>query len=241
MTGPAVSSMHGPTHWRQRRRTVVAGTRSGMARPHRSRFPRVAIAAALGAFGSLFAIVKANRSAAFDLAFTLKLQGLRSPVLHRVMRAASWPGFPPQSRLIPPLVVGGWLIAGRPAEAAAQLAGWGTAAASTGVKAMVRRPRPLPPAVRVVVAPLGGSSFPSGHVLTYVGFYGTLAYLLARTVGSPPVRAAAVAGPLALVALVGPSRIEEGHHWATDVLASYLLGLAYVLALVQLYERAVTR
>ena len=40
------------------------------------------------------------------------------------------------------------------------------------------------------------------------------------------------------IALVGPSRIYLGHHWFTDVLASYLLGSSYVVALSSLYKRA---
>jgi len=46
-----------------------------------------------------------------------------------------------------------------------------------------------------------------------------------------------VGGLAILIVLVGPSRIQQGHHWPTDVSASYLLGLAYVLALAVLYER----
>jgi undecaprenyl-diphosphatase len=198
---------------------------------------RRVLLAALGGFAAIFASVRANRSAAFDLAITMKMQEGRSPVLASVMRAASWPGFPPQSRIIPPLIIGGWLARGRPREAAFQTAAWGGALISTVVKAVVRRPRPLPPQVQVVVAPLGGSSFPSGHVLTYVGFYGFLAYLIAVEIRSPLVRDAGVASLAALLALVGPSRIQQGHHWATDVAASYLLGLAYLLALVELFGR----
>jgi membrane-associated phospholipid phosphatase len=40
-----------------------------------------------------------------------------------------------------------------------------------------------------------------------------------------------------LVIVVGPSRIHEGHHWLTDVLGSYLLGMSYVAALAALYRR----
>ena len=32
----------------------------------------------------------------------LQIQGRRSPAFARLMSAASWPGFPPQSRVIPP-------------------------------------------------------------------------------------------------------------------------------------------
>ena len=43
------------------------------------------------------------------------------------------------------------------------------------------------------------------------------------------------------IALVGPSRIYLGHHWFTDVLASYLLGSSYVVVLSSLYRRALGR
>jgi undecaprenyl-diphosphatase len=194
------------------------------------------IALLLGLFTALFLAVRTNRTAAFDLAVTLKLQERRTPALDELMRLVSWPGFPPQSRIIPPAIVGMWWIARRRRAAMFQLFAWGGAALSTAIKAAIRRPRPLPPAVRVVVAPLGGTSFPSGHVLTYVGFYGFLGFLLSEQVADGSGRTASVAGIAAALALIGPSRIEQGHHWATDVLASYLLGLAYLLALVQLYH-----
>ena len=107
---------------------------------------------------------------------------------------------------------------------------------STLIKAGIRRPRPLPPEVRVVVAPLGGTSFPSGHVLTYVGFYGFLGFLLAEHLRDGALRNASVASIAGLLAIVGPSRIQQGHHWTTDVVASYLLGTAYLFALVELYR-----
>jgi undecaprenyl-diphosphatase len=40
-----------------------------------------------------------------------------------------------------------------------------------------------------------------------------------------------------LLALVGPSRIYLGHHWFTDVLASYLLGLCYLVGITAIYRR----
>jgi undecaprenyl-diphosphatase len=89
----------------------------------------------------------------------------------------------------------------------------------------------------VVVAPLGGSSFPSGHLLTFVGTYGFAAYLAATLIRSDPVRTVAAGSLVGLVVLVGPSRIYQGHHWATDVTASYLVGTAYLIAVVTIYRR----
>jgi membrane-associated phospholipid phosphatase len=202
---------------------------------------RFAPLALLAGFAGVFGLVRAKRSDAFDLAVTLKLQGAQRPWLRRTMAMVSWPGFPPQSRIIPPVVIAAWVVSGNPRTAKYQAAAWGGAALSTVLKVIVRRPRPLPPAVRVVVAPLGGTSFPSGHVLTYVMFYGFLAHLLIvhdRPGIAPPVMGG---GLLALIALVGPSRVEEGHHWATDVAASYLVGSATLLVLIQLHDRGARR
>lgn len=191
----------------------------------------------LGGFGALFAAVKANRTAAIDLAITLKIQAGRSRTLSTLMAIASWPGFPPQSRIIPPVIVATLWRLGYRLEAIFQLAAWSNALLSTVIKQFTRRDRPLAPQVRVVVAPLGGTSFPSGHVLTYVGVYGFLAFLAYSLIKPVLPRAIATGALAGLVAFVGPSRIYQGHHWATDVLASYLLGLSTLIGWTALYER----
>src|SRR5258706_9988522 len=132
---------------------------------------RFAPLALLAAFAALFGLVRERRSDAFDLAFTLKLQGVQRPWLRRTMALVSWPGFPPQSRIIPPVVIAAWAVSGRPRSAAYLTVAWGGAALSTVLKSIVRRPRPLPPAVDVGVASLCGTSFPSCHVLSYAMFY----------------------------------------------------------------------
>jgi len=48
-------------------------------------------------------------------------------------------------------------------------------------------------------------------------------------------------GLLAMVGLVGPSRIYEGHHWPTDVAVSPLIGTTYVIELIALYRRVRAR
>lgn len=202
-----------------------------------SRASTLVIVGAAAAFVGLFALVKTNRSTVFDLEVTLRVQRYKSPRLARLMAAVSWPGFPPQSRVIPPAIVGMWLLSGRRTAAVSQTVAWGAAGLATGLKAIARRPRPLPPAVEVVVAPLGGTSFPSGHVLTYVAFYGFTAHLISIEVEDPLLRTAAISSLVGLIVLVGPSRVVEGHHWTTDVAASYLVGLAYLLVLVRLDRR----
>jgi membrane-associated phospholipid phosphatase len=193
--------------------------------------------AAFGGFMGIFAIVKAKRSDEVDLAITLRLQGRRHRSVDALMRIASWPGFPPQSRIVPPTIIGALFLLDLRREAFCQSLAWGSALASEVIKGFIRRPRPLPEQVRVVIAPLGGSSFPSGHVLIYVGNYGFLAYLAHTLVEPAPVRIVIVSGLIGLVGAVGPSRIYQGHHWPTDVAASYLLGFAYLMSLIWLYRR----
>jgi undecaprenyl-diphosphatase len=195
-------------------------------------------AAAFGGFMGVFALVKARRSDEIDIAITLRLQGREHPSLAALMRAASWPGFPPQSRVIPPAVIASLFLLDFRREAACQAIAWsGAALSSEAVKRFIRRPRPLPEQVRVVIAPLGGSSFPSGHVLTYVGNYGFMAYLAYTLLEPAAVRLAVVGGLMGLLGMVGPSRIYQGHHWPTDVAASYLLGFSYLLSVIWLYRR----
>jgi len=204
----------------------------------RSRAASTIAWACLIGFAALFGLVKARRSDALDLAVTLRLQANRHALLDRLMGLASWPGFPPQSRVIPPIGIGLLVLLSLPIEAAFLVAAWGASLLSTVVKAVVRRQRPAAgDKLRVVVAPLGGSSFPSGHVLTYVGFYGFAAYLAEVLVRPVALRRTIVGMLLGLVALVGPSRIQQGHHWFTDVTASYLLGTSYVVGLAALYRR----
>ncbi len=193
---------------------------------------------ALAGFSAIFGLVQARRSDAIDLAITLKLQHRAHPRLALLMERVSWPGFPPQSRIIPAAVAALLFAARLRLEALFLLGAWGTAFLSTAVKAVMRRPRPVAGVdLRVVTAPLGGSSFPSGHTLTYVGVYGFMAYLAHALLRPAGWRRAVVAGLVGLVGLVGPSRIHQGHHWFTDVIASYLLGLAYLIGLTSLYRR----
>ena len=196
----------------------------------------------IAGFAVLMALVRRQRLDAMDLAITMRLQAIRHPSLERAMSVVSWFGFPPQSRLLPPLAVATLWLARFRLEAAFQIAAWGTALLSTVIKWFMRRPRPVHGTdLRVVAAELGGSSFPSGHVLTYVGTYGWLAIVANILIRPILPRRLVVAALTAIVAAVGPSRIHLGHHGPTDVLASYLLGSSYLAVLVVAYRRLKSR
>jgi undecaprenyl-diphosphatase len=197
----------------------------------------VYVLAAVTAFLGLVALVRGGRTSRIDRAVTLSFQRRKAPWFSRLMHLVSWPGFPPQSRIIPLAIPAALALLGYPIEALFQLLSWVTSALSGVTKFVVRRPRPNLPEILVSEAKIGGTSFPSGHVINYVGIYGFLAFLANRYVRPKALRRAIVGGLTSLIALVGPSRIYLGHHWFSDVLASYLLGSSYLLALTSFYRR----
>jgi undecaprenyl-diphosphatase len=211
------------------------------ARP-RARFALGVLVAGITGFAALVALVTTKQVQAIDHAITMRLQAIHDPKFERAMTFVSWFGFPPQSRVLPPVYAAVLWVAHFRLEAVFQLAAWGTALLSTIVKAITRRPRPLAGKdLRVVDAPLGGSSLPSGHVLTYVGVYGWMAIMANLLIRPPLLRRLVVAALTTLIAAVGPSRVYLGHHWPTDVVASYLLGSSYLAALVVIYRRLKAR
>ena len=91
------------------------------------------------------------------------------------------------------------------------------------IKELVQRPRPE---LEQLVAQ-GGYSFPSGHSLSSMAFYGMLAIiLLARLRGKKKYGIAALLGLLIL--LIGLSRIYVGVHFASDVLAGLCEGFVWI-------------
>ena len=195
------------------------------------------VAAATTTVALLGKRVVAGGTSEFDRKMTLKLQTIDNPAFDKTMHVVSWPGFPPQSRVIPWVLPAAMLSVGNSLEALFQLLAWGTGAISGLVKRIVQRPRPADPDIRVTEANIGGSSFPSGHVIIYTGVYGFFAYLAHCYVPFTWLRRLLVGGLTGMIALVGPSRVYLGHHWFSDVVASYLLGTSYLVVLTSIYQR----
>jgi membrane-associated phospholipid phosphatase len=92
------------------------------------------------------------------------------------------------------------------------------------LKIIVGRLRPV---VDVPVASAPGNSFPSGHALGSTVAYGAL-LLIFLPVASRRLRAVAISAFAAIVVLVGFTRVALGVHYVSDVLAGWLLGLAWL-------------
>lgn len=83
-------------------------------------------------------------------------------------------------------------------------------------------------------------SFPSGHALAAMCFYGMLAFFIMRETPSWPLRLLIVTLTLILSLAIGISRIYLGVHYPTDVVAGYAVGfmwLTFCISLLLRYEK----
>lgn len=98
--------------------------------------------------------------------------------------------------------------------------------------------RPRPPA-ETMLSPFG-ASFPSGHTLMAVLFYGFWSYLLVRSVKTTALRSHVVTWTIFLVLMIGLSRMYLGVHYLSDVAAGFAAGacwLAVCVTSVEIYRR----
>ena len=112
----------------------------------------------------------------------------------------------------------------------------GGAALNELLKQVFERARPE--TFRVVEAL--GYSFPSGHAMVSLCFYGMIAFLIARTIRSWVWRWFIIVSAGLFIFFIGISRIYLGVHYPSDVIAGYTAGatwLAFSISLVMWWER----
>lgn len=74
-----------------------------------------------------------------------------------------------------------------------------------------------------------GYSFPSGHSMGSLIFYGFVMYLVIRTRQRPWIQWTTVALLSGLILVIGASRIYLGAHFPSDVIAGYIAGAIWLL------------
>jgi membrane-associated phospholipid phosphatase len=221
------------------RESAHSAARAQSAPPHARRrravLFQVAVVIIAAAVSVLMVLVKTTASSAIDLRITKAIQTIDFPPFASVMIVVSWPGSNPQSAIIAALIVLLIFAFGLHWEALmAIIAGVFTTSVNLLVKALVQRPRPASSLVKVF-APLDGFSFPSGHVMFYIGFFGFIGFLAFHVLKPSTLRTLILAFIGAMVALIGVSRMYLGAHWASDVLGAYLLGSLALAAIIQVF------
>ncbi len=85
-----------------------------------------------------------------------------------------------------------------------------------------------------------GYSFPSGHAMVSLCFYGMAAFLLARGLKRWQGRVLVISAAGLLIAAIGVSRVYLGVHYPTDIAAGYAAGsmwLAFCISLLMWWEK----
>ena len=112
----------------------------------------------------------------------------------------------------------------------------GTMLLNTLIKHIVGRLRP--DVLHLVVE--GGYSFPSGHSITSMFFYGFAIWLVWRNVKNPTARNILTVLLAVPMLLIGPTRVYLGVHFPTDVLAAWCLAIAAIMLaieIIRLFEK----
>lgn len=93
------------------------------------------------------------------------------------------------------------------------------------LKRILQRPRPTE--YRIIEE--SGYSFPSGHSMISMAFYGYLIYLIYRYVENKSVKWTLISLISVLICLIGISRIYLGVHYTSDVLGGFLISISYLV------------
>ena len=102
-----------------------------------------------------------------------------------------------------------------------------------GLKHLFDRERPLVP----LLEEARGLSFPSGHALMSVTFYGLLIYIVFKNVKNQSLKITLIILLLALILTIGFSRVYLRVHYASDVIAGFSVGLLWLVICVAVLNK----
>ena len=103
-------------------------------------------------------------------------------------------------------------------------------------KLFIARPRPSDELVQVLRVH-HTQSFPSGHVVFFVEFFGFLFFLAYVLLERGALRRVSLTIFGLLIMLVGVSRVCLGAHWPSDVIGAYLAGGIWLTVMIEVYRR----
>ena len=103
------------------------------------------------------------------------------------------------------------------------------------LKHILKRPRPT--GYRLIE--VSGYSFPSGHSMVSMAYYGFLIYLIYKYVKNKYIKWISICILSIFICLIGISRIYLGVHYTSDVLAGFLISITYLIMYIEIVNKFV--
>ena len=215
---------------------TIADLRQRMGREQKLLLLFVALAALGWAFAALAIDMTEGETATFDQMVTVMFrvpsdlsQAIGPAWLTSAMIDLTALGSVAVLTLVSVLAVAFLLFRGRQ-RLAVMMAGatLGGAVLSVVLKDLFARPRPTIVPHLVDVNTL---SFPSGHAINSAIVYLTIALVMARNFEDRATRVFILASATVLVFVIGVTRVFLGVHYPSDVLAGWMVGSAWALAM----------
>lgn len=103
------------------------------------------------------------------------------------------------------------------------------------LKNILQRPRPTE--FRIIDE--NGYSFPSGHSMVSMAFYGFIIYLIYKYVKKDNIKWPLIIFLGALILFIGVSRIYLGVHYTSDVLGGFLISISYLIIYTSIVKKVI--
>lgn len=100
------------------------------------------------------------------------------------------------------------------------------------LKLLIQRPRPE--AYRLIDE--SGYSFPSGHSMVSMAFYGLIIYIICKKIKNKNLKYFSSTLIGLIILLIGFSRIYLGVHYASDVIGGFAISLIYLLLITNIIK-----
>ena len=101
------------------------------------------------------------------------------------------------------------------------------------LKRILQRPRPTE--YRIIEET--GYSFPSGHSMISMAFYGYLIYLIYKYIENKYVKWILISLLSILICMIGVSRIYLGVHYTSDVLGGFCISISYLVIYISAVKK----
>jgi len=99
-------------------------------------------------------------------------------------------------------------------------------------KLLIQRNRPT----EINIIEETGFSYPSGHSMISMAFFGLLAYLVYKNIANKFTKFLLITILIVVIALIGFSRIYLGVHYFSDVIGGFLISFAYLMVFISSTE-----